>query len=112
MSEKTDKDNAAAPFQELAQHMGSMPVAPAHGIAAIALSLAMKYHDIGTVQDGTMYQQLKLEGKNLQPLTLDAVLETAAQMEAWLLASNERIAALVVDAIASGAEEHSEAVKP
>ena len=88
----------SGPFNELAPHLGNTPVAPAHGIAAIALSMAMKYHDIATVQDGALYQQYKLEGKNMVPFHLDMVFETAMKMEAFLLGSSERIAKLVVDA--------------
>jgi hypothetical protein len=75
------------------------PIAPAHGIAAIALTLALKYHDINTVQDGTLYQQYKLEGKNMQPFHLDHVFETAKRMEIFLLTSSERIAKIIVDAV-------------
>lgn len=75
------------------------PIAPAHGIAAVALTLALKYHDINTVQDGALYQQYKLEGKNMNPFHLDHVFETAERMELWLLASSERIAKVIVDAV-------------
>lgn len=85
--------------------IGKTAVAPAHGIAAIALNLALKYHDIATVQDGALYQQYKLEGRNLRELHLDIVFETAILMEAHLLGASERIAKLVVDAIAEGSEE-------
>lgn len=74
-------------------------ITPAHGIAALALNFALKYHDINTVQDGTLYQQYKLEGKNMRDLHLDMVFETAIQIETHLLGSSERIAKLVVDAI-------------
>jgi hypothetical protein len=75
------------------------PIAPAHGIAAVALTLALKYHDINTVQDGALYQQYKLEGKNMNPFHLDHVFETAERMELWLLASSERIAKVIVEAV-------------
>lgn len=96
MSDTTD--NAADPFKAI-EPLGNVPIAPAHGIAAVALSLSLKYHDIGTVQDGTLYQQYKLEGKNLTPLHLDMVLETAEKMELWLMASSERIAKVIIDAL-------------
>ncbi len=99
MTDTIDETHPAHPFKELAQTMGSTPVAPAHGIAAIALSMAMKYHDISTVKDGALYQQYKLEGKNLLPLHLDMVFETAIKIEEHLLGSSERIAKLIVDAI-------------
>lgn len=95
MSDTEKSDN---PFKEL-ESIKDTSVAPAHGIAAIALSMAIKYHDITTVQDGELYQQYKLEGKNLVPLHLDMVFETAIKMEAYLLGASERIAKLIVDAI-------------
>src|SRR5580700_8449421 len=82
-------------------------VAPIVGIAAIALNFALKYHDINTIQDGALYQQYKLEGRNICTLHLDHVFETAIKMERHLLASSERIAKIVVDAIAEGTEDGS-----
>jgi len=102
----TDKSD---PIQDLQPTMKETPVAPAHGIAAIALGMAIKYHDIATVQDGALYQQYKLEGKNMVPLHLDMVFETAILMEEFLLGSSERIAKIVVDAITEGVEEAKEA---
>lgn len=86
-------------LKSVAEFMPHEPVAPAHGIAAIALSMAMKYVDITTVQDGTLYQQYKLEGKNLPPLHLDMVFEAAIQIERHLVGASDRIAAIVVEAI-------------
>lgn len=74
-----------------------LPTAP--GIAAVALALAMKFHDINTVQDGTLYQQYKLEGRNMEALHLDMVFETAIKIEVHLLASSDRIARIVIDAV-------------
>jgi len=88
------------PFKAL-EPIASTPVSPATGIAALALNLALKYHDINTVQDGVLYQQYKLEGKNLPPLHLDHVFETAIRMETFLLGASERIATIVVEAITS-----------
>lgn len=105
MEENIKPETIAEPFKELAPHLGNTPVAPAHGIAAIALTMALKYHDINTVQDGALYQQYKLEGRNMRDLHLDSILETAARLEAWLLASSERIAKIVVDAIEHGIDE-------
>lgn len=100
MTEKTE-DN---PLDALAP-IGDTKLATGPGVAAIALTLAMKYHDIGTVQDGTLYQQYKLEGKNMVPLHLDMVFETAIRIEAHLLASSDRIARFVVDAVVKAADE-------
>lgn len=100
-----DKENPATELKELSEHLPNAPVVPAHGIAAIALTMAMKYHDINTVQDGALYQQYKLEGKNMVGLHLDHVFETAEKMEAWLIASEKRFAAIVVDMMESVIEE-------
>lgn len=102
----TDDDKTSDPLAVLSEHAGGTAVAPAHGVAAIALSMAMKYHDIGTVQDGALYQQYKLEGKNLVPLHLDMVFDTAEKMERWLLASSERVAKIIVDALEFHVEDH------
>jgi hypothetical protein len=101
----TDENENDQPLAAVSGHLGDTPVAPAHAIAAIALTMAMKFHDINTVQDGALYQQYKLEGKNMRPLHLDHVLETATKIEEWLLASSERIAKIVVDAVAVGMDE-------
>ena len=66
------------------------------GVAAIALNMAMKYHDISTVQDGTLYQQYKLEGRNMVPLHMDMVFETAIQIEQHLISANKRVARMMV----------------
>jgi hypothetical protein len=84
---------------DVAEQMPDAKVGTAPGIAAIALSMAMKYHDMSMVKDGTLYQQYKLEGKNMMPIHLDMVFETAIQIERHLLASSQRIADLVVEAL-------------
>jgi hypothetical protein len=89
-------------FEELHEVANAAPgtkIAPAHGIAAIALNMALKYHDINTVQDGELYQQYKLEGRNMHTLHLDHVFETAIRMEAHLIGGSKRIAGLLVDAL-------------
>ena len=92
-------------MQQALEPIKHTPVAPATGIAALALNFALKYHDINTVQDGALYQQYKLEGKNMHALHLDHVFETAIRMEQHLMAGSERIANMVVDAIADGLSE-------
>ena len=98
-------------LRDVADALPHTPIAAAHGVAAIALSMAMKYHAINTVQDGTLYQQYKLEGKNMTPLHLDMVFETAIKIERHLMASSPRIAGIVIDAFEAGLaeEEASEA---
>jgi hypothetical protein len=86
------------------------PVATAHAIAAVALDLALRYHNINTVQDGTLYQQYKLEGRNMRYLDLDGVFETAMKIEVYLLGASDRIAQIVVDAIAEGIEAEPDGV--
>lgn len=101
-------DEAFQELKELSAQAGGTKIAPAEGIAAIALSMAMKYHDINTVQDGALYQQYKLEGKNLTPLHIDHVFETAIRIEMHLLGASERIAKLVIDAVALADEIEKE----
>lgn len=86
------------------------PVAPAHTVAALALNFALKYHDMGMIKDGALYQQYKLEGRNIDTLHLDMVFETAIKMEAHLLGSSDRIAKLIVDAIEFKVEDEAGAV--
>lgn len=102
----------AAPFKELEPHLGNTPVAPAHGIAAIALTMALKYHDTTMIKDGALYQQYKLEGKNIRPLILDEVFETAIRIEMHLLGSSDRIAKLIVDALEVRVEDDPPADAP
>lgn len=97
------------PFKEAVAAAPDTKVAPAHGIAAIALSMAMKYHDMGMVKDGALYQQYKLEGRNLRTLGLADVFETAIKIEAHLLGSSDRIAKLIVDALEVSVAEDEKA---
>lgn len=80
------------------------PIAPATGIAAIALNMAMKYHDMGMVKDGALYQQYKLEGRNITTIGLADVFETAIKIEQHLILGSDRIAKIVIDAIAERPE--------
>lgn len=75
------------------------PVSPPMGVAMIAFNFALKYHDINTVQDGTLYQQYKLEGKNLHGLHLDAVMETARRIQLHLLTETHEISRLMVEGV-------------
>ena len=77
-------------------------ISPATGIASLALNFALKYHDINTVQEGALYQQYKLEGRNMRDLQLDMVLETATRLELHILAAPNRITDAVYEAIAHG----------
>jgi hypothetical protein len=86
-------------FGPLLPVMGDKPIAPAHGIAALALSLSMKYHDMAMIKDGAMYQAYKMEGRNIQTVGLKEVLDTAEKLEVWLLGASDRIAKIIVDAI-------------
>lgn len=97
----------AKPFQAMEPISGT-PVSAATGVAALALNFALQYHDFTTVQDGALYQQYKLEGRNMRVLHLNDVFETAIRMEAHLLGASERIVNLVVDAIATAVEDEPE----
>ena len=87
----------------LAKELGvaaDAPIGTAQGIAAIALNMAMKYHGINTVQDGTLYQQYKLEGRNMRELNIDMVFETAIKIERHIVFSQNRVAAMLFEAMA------------
>jgi len=99
-----DSDMEVNDFKGL-EPMAQGPIAPAHVVAAIALNMAVKYHDISTVKDGALYQQYKLEGKNMVPLHLDMVFETAIRMEVHLLGASDRIAKLIIDSLEVGIAE-------
>lgn len=105
----TETNEKLPPGFEGLEPIQNAPVAPAHGIAGLALSMAMKYHDINMVKDGQLYQQYKLEGRNMRELHLDVVFETAIRIEMHLLGASDRIAKLVVDAIAYDPEVESHA---
>lgn len=103
------QEGAEPSFKSLQKHLGDTPIAPAHGIAALALDMALKYHDINTIKDGVLYQQYKLEGRNMRDLHLDVVFETAIKMENYLLGASDRIAKVVVEALAFGIEDAEQA---
>lgn len=86
--------------RDLAKELGpaaDAPIGPWVGVASIALNMAIKYHDINTVQDGALYQQYKLEGRNMRSLHIDMVFETAMQIEKHLIRSHKRIAVALLD---------------
>lgn len=108
MSDAMNELHDEQPFKELVELSPDTPVAPAHGIAAIALHMAMKYHDMNMVKDGALYQQYKLEGRNMMPLNLDRCFETAIKIERHLLGASDRIAKVIVDALAVVVEDDEE----
>lgn len=92
-----EPNETADGLAELVPHMGDLPVTSPNAIAAIAMQMALKYHDTGTIKDGAMYQQYKLEGRNMRELHLDMVFETAIKIEEHLLLSQRRIADMMMD---------------
>jgi hypothetical protein len=88
------------PTEGLPEEVKDSKITTQMGVAAIALNIAMRYHDTNVVKDGALYQQYKLEGKNLQPLMLDHVLETAIKIEKHLLESHSRMALMLIESVA------------
>lgn len=84
-------------IKDMPEQLKDAPISPEVGMAAIALNFALKYHDINTVQDGALYQQYKLEGRNMHGLHLDMVFETAMQIERHLLQTPSRLAVAVLE---------------
>jgi hypothetical protein len=98
----TDKETVKLDPREFAHELGpaaDAKIGPFIGVASIALNMAMKYHDISTVQDGALYQQYKLEGKNMTALHIDHVFETAIQIEEHLIRANKRVAAVMLSSL-------------
>lgn len=113
------KDDPKRMTFEASDALAGMPVevkeaqiGPMIGVAAIALNMAMKYYDINTVQDGTLYQQYKLEGRNMPNLELYMVFEAAMQIEAHLIAANKRVARLMVAAALDEADAEDASEQP
>lgn len=90
---------------DLGPEAANSPIPTGVAVAAIALNFAMKYHDINTVQDGTLYQQYKLEGKNFEALHLGAVFDTAKQIEAHLMSGANRLSDMVFESLIEGLSE-------
>jgi len=90
---------AGEELRELHEHAPDTKIAPAQGIAAIALSMAMKYHGMMMIPDGATYQAYKMEGRNIREIGLTDVFETALKIETYLLGSSERIAKILVEAL-------------
>lgn len=78
------------------------PIPSGVAVGALALNFALKYYDMRLVKDGVMYQQLKLEQKELGTFGLQDVFEIAKQIEVHLLATSDRVASLVVEALVDG----------
>lgn len=78
------------------------PLSPSVAISALAMNFALKYCDINTVQEGALYQQYKLEGRNMTGLCMDEVLHYARQFEAWLLSGENRHIELMKGEIVEG----------
>jgi len=87
------------PIAEVAEHLPDAGINPAHGIAGIALSMALRWHDTGVVKDGAMYQQLRVEGKEIRPMDVHDVLDTAKLFEKHLMDAPNRLSAMVFDVI-------------
>jgi hypothetical protein len=99
------------PFAGL-EPIGDTKVAAGHGIAAVALNMAIKYHDSTVVKDGTMYQQYKMEGRNMRELDLDTVFETAMRIERHLLTAPGRVSKMMEELIADVIDEAAPDWKP
>lgn len=82
--------------------LNNQPLPVAYLIGSVALNLALKWHDMTLIKDGVMYQQKKMEGANITHIDLPDVLETAKVFERHLMASSERVAEIVVDALVHG----------
>lgn len=104
----TKTDNA---LDVVAKHLPDAPIPSMVGVGAVALQMALQYWNINTVQDGVLYQQYKMEGKNLGGLHLDQVFETAIRMEQHLMRTNERVADMVIQTLEIGMDNEASVKK-
>jgi hypothetical protein len=86
-------------LQTIHEALPEATLPPMVGVGAIALQMAMDYHDTTIIKDGVMYQQMKMEGKNIGVLGLGDVFETAKLIEIHLMGTSDRIAGLVVETL-------------
>lgn len=89
------------PLLELSEVVDA-PISPATGIAALAMNFALKYHDINHIHDGQLYQQYKIEGRNIAPLSLEWVFETARRIELHIMAAPNRLTDVLLEAVVEG----------
>ncbi len=68
-------------------------------IATVALNMALKWHDTSVIKDGTMYQQLRMEGKEIRSLCLDHVFDTAKLFERHIMEASGRLTELTMETI-------------
>jgi hypothetical protein len=66
--------------------------------------MAMKYWDMNMVKDGALYQQYKLEGRNIPSMHLDLVFEVAREIEVHILGAPNRLSNVIFDAFADAVE--------
>lgn len=84
-------EEQAADFKEVGEHINA-PMLPQHGVAALAMNMSLKYWDINTITDGALYQQLKLEGRNIGfGVHLDSVIDVAKRIELHILNAPNRL---------------------
>jgi hypothetical protein len=81
-------------LEEVGTLAPDLPMSAAHGIAAMAMNFALKYYDINTIQEGALYQQYKLEGRNMRDLHMDMVFHAARQIEAHIISAPSRLTAM------------------
>ena len=103
MSDFTDA-NPLSDMSEVLPPDAKVQLSSGTAIAALGLSMALRYHDINTVQDGTLYQQYKLEGKDMHGLHIEHVLETAKIFEAHILSAPNRMSDQIMGALLTSLE--------
>jgi hypothetical protein len=81
------------------EEISEAPIAPGTAVAAIALKMAMTFTGMSLVTDGILYQQYKLEGRNIASIDISWVFEVAIQIERHLLGGSDRIAEMLLEGI-------------
>lgn len=68
-------------------------------IRFFALNMAIKYHDSTVISDGVLYQQYRMEGKEMQPLTQDHVIATALRYEIFIRCGENTERMAIIEAV-------------
>jgi len=74
-----------------------VPISRDDGIRMMALSMAIKHIESTMLRDGALYQQLKLDGREIGVLRANAVLEKAIDFERYLRGDYADMAAQIVN---------------
>ena len=76
-----------------------VPMSESLMIATVALNMSLRWHDMGMIKDGVLYQQKKMEGANINYIDKSDIIKTAEEFEAYFLAAPLRHARMLEERI-------------